>query len=328
MTLIVESVPVGVRIRDAALVCVGRFGLAKTTVDDIAREAGCSRATLYRYFDGRPAILRATVVAEFDRVSDALLEAGRAEPTFADAVVAVVVRGARASCARTMRCSSCSSTNPTRCSATSPSGPATACSSRSVTQSHRRSTVGCRPTGARGPATGSPASSVRTPSCRIRPSTSPTPLPLAVFSPPSSFPDSLKAGTDDFSRLLEPRRHHRPRRHQRLRRDPRRHQHRRQRGAARDPCRRRRRLHVELRTQPSRTGEALREGEDVAVERQRPPVGHRGRSGRGRPQQPEPERHRPEDGPRRHAVREVGRQGVAAVRHRVAELDALAVHAW
>ena len=43
------------RIRDAALVCIGRFGLAKTTVDDIAREAGCSRATLYRYFDGKPA---------------------------------------------------------------------------------------------------------------------------------------------------------------------------------------------------------------------------------------------------------------------------------
>jgi len=85
----------GGRIRDAALVCVGRFGLAKTTVDDIAREAGCSRATLYRYFDGKPAILRAAVVAELDRVATALVEAGRAEPTFADAVTAIVVLGAR-----------------------------------------------------------------------------------------------------------------------------------------------------------------------------------------------------------------------------------------
>jgi AcrR family transcriptional regulator len=83
------------RIRDAALVCIGRFGLAKTTVDDIAREAGCSRATLYRYFDGKPAILRAAVAAELDRVATALVDAGRAEPTFADAVVAVVVLGAR-----------------------------------------------------------------------------------------------------------------------------------------------------------------------------------------------------------------------------------------
>ncbi len=94
MTLTVAPVATATRIRDAALICIGRFGLAKTTVDDIAREAGCTRATLYRYFDGKPAIVRAAVMAEFDRVSDALVEAGRAEPTFADAVVAVVVRGA------------------------------------------------------------------------------------------------------------------------------------------------------------------------------------------------------------------------------------------
>lgn len=90
-----DQLPTGRRIRDAALVCIGRFGLAKTTVDDIAREAGCSRATLYRYFDGKPAILRAAVVAELDRVATALVDAGRAESTFADAVVAVVVLGAR-----------------------------------------------------------------------------------------------------------------------------------------------------------------------------------------------------------------------------------------
>jgi len=85
----------GGRIRDAALVCIGRFGLAKTTVDDIAREAGCSRATLYRYFDGKPAIVRAAVAAERDRVVAALVELGRAAPTFTDAVVAVCVEAAR-----------------------------------------------------------------------------------------------------------------------------------------------------------------------------------------------------------------------------------------
>jgi AcrR family transcriptional regulator len=84
-----------VRILAAALTCIGRFGLSKTTVDDIAREAGCSRATLYRSYDGKPAIVRAAVAAELDRVATALIDAGRAEPTFADAVVAVVVRGAR-----------------------------------------------------------------------------------------------------------------------------------------------------------------------------------------------------------------------------------------
>jgi AcrR family transcriptional regulator len=93
--LATDDVPTSTRIRDAALVCIGRFGLAKTTVDDIAREAGCSRATLYRYYDGKPAIVKAAIVSELDRVSSALVDAGRAEPTFADAVVAVVVLGAR-----------------------------------------------------------------------------------------------------------------------------------------------------------------------------------------------------------------------------------------
>jgi AcrR family transcriptional regulator len=94
----VTALPMELKIRDAALVCIGRFGLAKTTVDDIAREAGCSRATLYRYFDGKSAILRAAVAAELDRVATTLIDTGRAAPTFSDAVTAVVVLGAREVC--------------------------------------------------------------------------------------------------------------------------------------------------------------------------------------------------------------------------------------
>jgi AcrR family transcriptional regulator len=37
---------------DAALTCFGRWGVAKTTLDDIAKEAGVSRATVYRLFPG------------------------------------------------------------------------------------------------------------------------------------------------------------------------------------------------------------------------------------------------------------------------------------
>lgn len=40
------------RILDAALASVARWGLAKTTLSDIAAEAGCSRATIYRCFPG------------------------------------------------------------------------------------------------------------------------------------------------------------------------------------------------------------------------------------------------------------------------------------
>lgn len=37
---------------EGALECLGRFGMAKTTVDDVARASGVSRATIYRYFPG------------------------------------------------------------------------------------------------------------------------------------------------------------------------------------------------------------------------------------------------------------------------------------
>jgi AcrR family transcriptional regulator len=40
------------RILDAAGECVSRWGVTKTTLDDIAKQAGCSRATVYRHFPG------------------------------------------------------------------------------------------------------------------------------------------------------------------------------------------------------------------------------------------------------------------------------------
>ena len=40
------------RVVDGALRCIARWGIGKTTLDDIAREAGCSRATVYRLFPG------------------------------------------------------------------------------------------------------------------------------------------------------------------------------------------------------------------------------------------------------------------------------------
>ena len=40
------------RILEATYACVARYGLAKTTMEDAAREARLSRATVYRYFPG------------------------------------------------------------------------------------------------------------------------------------------------------------------------------------------------------------------------------------------------------------------------------------
>ena len=45
------------RVLDAAKACCERWGIEKVTIDDIAREAGVSRATLYRMFPGGKDVL-------------------------------------------------------------------------------------------------------------------------------------------------------------------------------------------------------------------------------------------------------------------------------
>ena len=53
---------------EAAFVCVARFGFAKTTMEDVAREAGLSRATVYRVFPGgRDELFSAMVAWEMAR---------------------------------------------------------------------------------------------------------------------------------------------------------------------------------------------------------------------------------------------------------------------
>ena len=52
------------RVLDAALRCIARWGVAKTSLDDIAREAGVSRATVYRLFPGGKDVLVAALVAD------------------------------------------------------------------------------------------------------------------------------------------------------------------------------------------------------------------------------------------------------------------------
>ncbi len=49
------------RVLAAADGCFQRFGIAKTTMEDVARAAGISRATLYRYFADRESLLTESV---------------------------------------------------------------------------------------------------------------------------------------------------------------------------------------------------------------------------------------------------------------------------
>jgi AcrR family transcriptional regulator len=52
-----KSKPVRERLLDAAEGCLGQFGPQKTSMEDVARAAGMSRATVYRYFENRDALL-------------------------------------------------------------------------------------------------------------------------------------------------------------------------------------------------------------------------------------------------------------------------------
>jgi len=48
---------VGDRLLDAAESCLERYGASKTSMEDVAKTAGLSRATVYRYFENRDALL-------------------------------------------------------------------------------------------------------------------------------------------------------------------------------------------------------------------------------------------------------------------------------
>jgi AcrR family transcriptional regulator len=54
---------------DAAEACLARFGLAKTTIEDVAREAELSRATVYREFANRDGLLLAVATRDAERTA-------------------------------------------------------------------------------------------------------------------------------------------------------------------------------------------------------------------------------------------------------------------
>jgi len=87
---------VRIRVVDALLRCLAHQGLRQTTVDDIAREAGVSRATLYRNFPGgRDAVVVATAQTEVARFFSALAVDLGAADDLEELVVAGLVTAAR-----------------------------------------------------------------------------------------------------------------------------------------------------------------------------------------------------------------------------------------
>ncbi len=91
------SVSLDERILDATLRCIARWGVAKTTLDDIAREAGCSRATVYRVFPGgKDVLFAATWTREVESFAAALLTELHIAPTLEDLLVVALTESCRA----------------------------------------------------------------------------------------------------------------------------------------------------------------------------------------------------------------------------------------
>src|SRR4051794_19310063 len=80
------------RILDAALVLVARWGVTKTALGDIAKAAGCSRATLYRAFPGgKRHLFLALATRELTTYRRGILDAIDAADELADALTRALV---------------------------------------------------------------------------------------------------------------------------------------------------------------------------------------------------------------------------------------------
>ncbi len=80
------------RILHATYDCIARWGVARTSVEDAASEAGVSRATMYRYFPGgREQLLHAVVEWEYGRFFQRLYDAVHDASTLEE----VIERGLR-----------------------------------------------------------------------------------------------------------------------------------------------------------------------------------------------------------------------------------------
>jgi AcrR family transcriptional regulator len=74
------------RIVDAAFKVVERFGLSRFTMDDVARLAGVSRQSVYRYFDSKDALIVALVAREEETFLDGVREAHSRHERLEDAL--------------------------------------------------------------------------------------------------------------------------------------------------------------------------------------------------------------------------------------------------
>ncbi|MEE2060492.1 TetR/AcrR family transcriptional regulator [Rhodococcus artemisiae] len=82
-----ETVDVSSAILVAAESCFEQFGIAKTTMADVARAANMSRATVYRYFSDRESLITASIVRRARMNMEPWRTRIRKYPTFRERVV-------------------------------------------------------------------------------------------------------------------------------------------------------------------------------------------------------------------------------------------------
>lgn len=83
--------PAQQRLLDAAIICIARYGYAKTTLDDIARVAGCGRATAYRYFPSKSDLITRAVESEILHALGTIAERAAAAPDLESALVTTLI---------------------------------------------------------------------------------------------------------------------------------------------------------------------------------------------------------------------------------------------
>jgi AcrR family transcriptional regulator len=74
------------RILDAAFERITVLGLARTTVEDVAKAAGLTRQTIYRYFSSKEGLIMALVLREEERFLDGVRAAFEATDSLEDAL--------------------------------------------------------------------------------------------------------------------------------------------------------------------------------------------------------------------------------------------------
>lgn len=79
------------RIVVAARLCFERYGIPKTTIEDIAKAAGVSRPTVYKHFGGKEQIVDHISLAEMDKVQDAIRSRIRPSSDFAERLTEIIL---------------------------------------------------------------------------------------------------------------------------------------------------------------------------------------------------------------------------------------------